>query len=296
MAKKKKKKTKRSKRKKKMAANKPAMIITASRRKLIVQLAELLADMAPATSRGKTSFCVQNIAIAKKHKMFWKAKSNKKKSIAFYLENVFRQFERTPKKVVIEIVEGGVKWSAKKGKAVSDEQIDAIINTLAKLGVSAKKELKAINRPTPSQIVKPTLDLQGKIDQLELHSALSDDCIQLFKDGHLNDAVRKALERFEKKIQDHLGESDIGKSLMGKAFNHQARKIPINDGTNGNDQSEQEGFMHLTMGAMAGMRNIYSHGDVDTITPMDAFERLCFVSLLFKRVDAALSMSAISTS
>jgi hypothetical protein len=39
---------------------------------------------------------------------------------------------------------------------------------------------------------------------------------------------------------------------------------------------------------MAGMRNLYSHGDVDTITPMDAFERLAFVSLLFKRVDQAI--------
>ena len=147
MAKKKKKKAKkkakRSKRKKKKATKKPAMIITAPRRKLIVQLAELLAEIAPATSRGKTSFCVQNIAIAKKHKKLWKAKSNKKKSIAFYLENVFRQFDRTPKKVVIEIVEGGVQWSAKKGKAVSDEQIDAIIDTLAKLGVKAKKRTQS---------------------------------------------------------------------------------------------------------------------------------------------------------
>jgi hypothetical protein len=46
--------------------------------------------------------------------------------------------------------------------------------------------------------------------------------------------------------------------------------------------------MHLTMGAMAGMRNIYSHGDVETVTPLDAFERLCFISLLFKRVEKAL--------
>ena len=267
------------------------MVITSSRRKHIVELAELIAEIVPATARGKTSFCVYNIAVAKKHKKLWKEKSNKKKTIAAYFENVFRQFDRLPKKLVIELVEGGVKWSAKRGKAVSDEQIDAIIASLSALGFNAKKELKAINRPTPSQVVKPTLDLQAKIDQLDLHPALHGDCIQLFKDGHLNDAVRKSLERFEKKIQDHLGDNDVGKSLMGKAFNHQNGSIRINDGTSGNDQSEQEGFMHLTMGAMAGMRNIYSHGDVDTISPMDAFERLCFVSLLFKRVDEAIANS-----
>jgi uncharacterized protein (TIGR02391 family) len=113
----------------------------------------------------------------------------------------------------------------------------------------------------------------------------------MFKVGHLNEAVRKALERFEKRIQDLTGEHTIGKDLMGRAFNRQNPLIAINDGDSGNDPSEQEGFMHLTMGAMAGMRNLYSHGDVDTMQPMDCFERLCFVSLLFKRVDEAIANS-----
>ncbi len=42
------------------------------------------------------------------------------------------------------------------------------------------------------------------------------------------------------------------------------------------------------MGAMSGMRNLYSHGDVEQMSAMDAIERLAFVSLLFKRVAKAL--------
>ena len=291
MAKKKSTRKKKGGRKKtkKLAKKSPVMVITKARRKNIEDLATALAEIVPATSQSKKSFCVRNIAFERKHKELWKDKSNKKKTIAHYLENVIRQFKNLPKKLVIELVEGGVIWSAKKGLTVSDEQIDNIIGPLAHLGFNAKKELKAIPRPTPSQVVKPSLDLQAKIEQIDLHPALHGDVIQLFKDGHLNDSVRKSLERFEKKIQDQLGDSDVGKSLMAKAFNHQNGSIRINDGTHHNDQSEQEGFMHLTMGAMAGMRNIYSHGDVDTIAPMDAFERLCFVSLLFNRVDAALA-------
>lgn len=76
-----------------------------------------------------------------------------------------------------------------------------------------------------------------------------------------------------------------------KAFNAEHPLIAINGLRTGTEKSEQEGFMHLMMGAMAGMRNLYSHGDVKTMTPMDAFERLCFVSLLFKRVDLALATS-----
>ena len=64
--------------------------------------------------------------------------------------------------------------------------------------------------------------------------------------------------------------------IMGKAFNVGTGTVRINDGTNGNDQSEQEGFMHLTMGAMAGMRNLYSH--LDTMSPMDGCIRMPLLS------------------
>lgn len=282
------KKKKRNRKKRKATKSVPAMVITKGRRKHIVRLGEILSVIAPATARGKTSFCLENIALEKGHKKLWKNKSNKAKSFAAYFEQLFRKFPRLPKKVTIELVEGGVTWCAKRGNVVTEDQIQEIVATLAELGVSAKKELLAIERPDKSQVVKPTLDLQSKIGQLDLHPALQDDVIQMFKDGHLNDAVRKALERFEKLVQDQLGEHEIGKTLMAKAFNIGSGVIRINDGTNGNDQSEQEGFMHLTMGAMAGMRNLYSHGDLDTMAPMDAFERLCFVSLLFKRFDAAI--------
>lgn len=279
---------KRTKARKKKPVATPARRITAGRKKLIEELAELLAEIAPATSRGKSSFCVQNIAIAKKHTKLWKDKSNKKKSITHYLEGIFRKYPNTPKKVVLEIVARGVVWKTDKGVPVLREHLDKIDAVLLQLEVNATKELAKVELPDPSNVAPPPLDLQGTADRLELHPALKDDCLAMFKAGHLNEAVRKALERFEKLIQDETGDHDIGKTLMAKAFNLQTGTIRINDGTQGNDDSEQEGFMHLAMGAMAGMRNLYSHGDVDTMTPMDAFERLAFVSLLFKRVDQAI--------
>ena len=127
------------------------------------------------------------------------------------------------------------------------------------------------------------------LERLELHETLTDDCLEMFRDGHFNEAVRKALERFEKRIQIAInGHSTIGKALMGKAFNRAHPLIPINDNRTGNDLSEQDGFTQLTMGAMAGLRNLYSHGDVDQMSAIDAIERLGFVSLLFRRLDKAL--------
>lgn len=263
------------------------MKITKGRREHIECIAEALAAIAPATTLGN-GFCVYKVALENGDKKLWKSQSNKKKTIAYYLEGLFRNHPRKPKQIVLAIVKGGVEWKARKGEVVSREQLSEIGEMLLELRIDARKELSRVTIPEPSRVAKPSADLVSIIKQIPLHPALQDDCLAMFEKGHLNEAVRKALERFEKKIQDEIGEHDIGKSLMAKAFNKDNPKIPINDAIDGNDASEREGFMLLTMGAMAGMRNLYSHGDVATMTPMEAFERLCFVSLLFKRVDEAL--------
>jgi len=219
----------------------------------------------------------------------WKDGQNKREMITSFLIEVFRQYPRMPKAIVLEIVVGGVAWRTQKGRAVPREELDAIVDTMAALGFDLKKEVEKIELPDPSRVRPPSLDLAGVLERLELHDALRDDCIQMFKAGHLNEAVRKGLERFEKFIQDSTNNHDAqGKGLMALAFKKDGPGIQINPLKTANDKSEQEGFMHLTMGAMAGMRNIYSHGDVETVTPMDAFERLSFISLLFKRVEKAL--------
>jgi hypothetical protein len=46
------------------------------------------------------------------------------------------------------------------------------------------------------------------------------------------------------------------------AFGGDTPPLPLNELRSANDRSEQEGFKLLTMGAMSGMRNLYSHGDV----------------------------------
>jgi len=127
------------------------------------------------------------------------------------------------------------------------------------------------------------------LKRINLHASVQKDCVTMFENGHMNEAVRKALERFEKYIQDQIGDhKSTGQGLMSKAFNEQNPLIALNDMKTANDQSEQLGFKLLTMGAMSGMRNLYSHGDVPQMPPSDALERLAFVSLLFKRVEAAV--------
>lgn len=280
MAKKRGKKTK--------TVKQPALRITRKRREVIEQLADGLAVLAPATSQFN-GFCVRKVAEEHGLKKSWKSGGNKRTMIARFLEDVFRQYPRKPKTVVMAIVRGGLDWRARKGEATTREELEAVAAPMETLGFDIRKNLKKIKLPEPSRVCAPAQDKINLLERLDLHDSLTDDCFEMFRDGHFNEAIRKALERFEKRIQTVINDhSTIGKSLMGKAFNRDAPLIPINVGKTGNDLSEQEGFMHLTMGAMAGMRNLYSHGDVDQMSANDAIERLGFVSLLFKRVDEAI--------
>ena len=276
-------------RKKSATRPEPAMRITKARREQIDLLASLLADIAPSTSPGK-GFCVRQVAETMRLKDCWKKQKNKKADIAYLLANVIRKYPRKPKAMVLQIVRGGLQWKARKGDQVTPEQVEAIAEPMEALGFKIRKELRAIEIPEASRVSHPSQDLVAILDRLDLHENLKDDVAEMFRDGHFNEAVRKALERFEKRIQDVTSDpKTIGKALMAKAFNRDSPLVPINANATGNDGSEQEGFMYLTMGAMSGMRNLYSHGDVDQMNAMDAIERLAFISLLFKRVDRALA-------
>ena len=266
-----------------------AMRITERRKKDIAKLASALADIAPATTPGK-GFCVQQVAEQQDLKDCWKSGRNKCETIQTLLENTLRRYPRKPKKLVLAIVAGGIQRQARQGVTVSDEQLAAVTEPMKALGFDIDREVKQLPIPEPSRVMSPSQELVSLFDRLDLHPALQDDVAEMLRDGHCNEAVRKALERFEKKLQDILGDTHIhGRDLVAKVFNEKAPVIPLNDMKTQNDHNEQEGFKFLTMGAMSGLRNLYSHGDVPQMTPMDAVERLAFVSMLFKRVDAALA-------
>ncbi len=275
-------------RKNKLDKRKSAMRITKAKREQIEQLAAVLAEIAPSTSPG-TGFCVQKVAEQMRLSDCWKKQQNKKADIAFLLENVMRRYPRKPKSLVLAIVEGGVEWMSRKGKQVTTEQLNAIAKPMKALGFDIHKELNRIEIPEPSRVCEPPQNLVSLFERLELHETLQDDITEMFRDGHFNEAVRKALERFEKHIQDTISDHrSFGRDLMAKAFNENNPLISLNDMKTANDRSEQEGFKFLTMGAMSGMRNLYSHGDVAQMSANDALERLAFISLLFKRVEKAL--------
>ena len=111
----------------------------------------------------------------------------------------------------------------------------------------------------------------------------------MFIEGHINESVRKALERFEKTIQELISIHDKqGPDLMATAFNEQNPKIKLNALLTLQEINKQLGFKLTTMGIMHWWRNNLSHGDEDQLSHHDALGRLIMVSNLFHEIDGRM--------
>lgn len=276
------------KRKSKSRRSAVVMSITAPRRQLIRSLADALGKLVPATAYGE-AFCFEALAKEKRLRKYWQRKRNKLEMISHFLENLCRYHERLPRKIIREVLVRGVERRSRQGRPVTGEELQQINRLLQQLGFDMSKEISKIEvseQPAPTHVPPSELVQLGK--HMGLHRRLQGDCVDMFEEGHLNEAVRKALERFEKLIQDATGcHNSHGQDLMAKAFREDDPLIAINELKTETDESEQRGFKFLTMGAMAGLRNLYSHGDTPQMSPTDALQRLAFVSMLFKRVEGA---------
>jgi uncharacterized protein (TIGR02391 family) len=123
-----------------------------------------------------------------------------------------------------------------------------------------------------------------------LHPRIERVALQLFKDGHHAPAVLEAYKAVNNRVRSRL--PDDGKSLMGKAFSPQNPRIKLNPGATRSHQDEQEGFMHIFMGAMQGIRNPKAHDEHVELEHERTLEYLSLASLLMRRLDDAETLSS----
>jgi uncharacterized protein (TIGR02391 family) len=109
------------------------------------------------------------------------------------------------------------------------------------------------------------LRLTGAHEEKELEPTL-----KLAEKGELTAAARQALVTLEDHVRRLSGLSHLtGRSLMSKAFsfdwdmaNHRVTRPPlvtINDLKSESQRNEQDGILHISIGLMAGARNILAH-------------------------------------
>lgn len=247
-------------------------------------LAEMLGELIPYSGRG--NFNLQNIA--KKFsltKCFPSKHHNKKETFSFFIQDVLKKRPRMMKKLIREIIPKAIERRHKQGNPILLKEADALGEHLFKIGIDLKKEIRSLRLPKERpNVVPPPYDIQEMLKKFELHPSLMPECQKLFLDGHINESVRKALEKFEVYVQKKSSLKIIGKDLMGKAFSLSRQTVKLNALSTESEKNEQEGFMYISMGAMQWWRNTLSHGDEKQISHHEALGRLFLISNLLHRL------------
>ncbi len=126
-----------------------------------------------------------------------------------------------------------------------------------------------------------------------MHPEVRSECEALFNDHHFDSAILEAykvvIEKIKKKTKI---ERDGGKGLMSEVFSPTNAVLKLNKLESTSDKNEQEGFMHLFIGAVVGIRNPKAHDLIHQNDPIRTLEYLAFASLLARKVDEATSREA----
>ena len=137
-------------------------------------------------------------------------------------------------------------------------------------------------------VEKPTQTTNQKLfNSRKLHKSITFSCKKLFTDGHYSQAIFEACKVLNNRVQIDSKLIADGKSLMSQAFNQKFPKIKLNDNETSSDIDEQEGFMHIYMGVMQGIRNPKGHEIINLSDPYRALDYLSLISLLLRRLGEA---------
>lgn len=250
-------------------------------------LADRVGRIIPATSPRKGGFCFQTIAKEMSLARYWPGKSDsRKEAICHFISKVYQNHPRIIYRVFRENLARGIERRHKAGEPVLQAEMVALDETLQRLGINLSKEIKELDLPEERpRVVPPPYIFQKMVDELGLHPYLLPECSRLFKDGHINESVRKALEKYEAYVQKRAGLHNIGTDLMASAFNEISPKIKVADISTRRGRGLQEGFKFISMGGMGFWRNYCSHGDEEQMNHHDAISIIATISHLLSYID-----------
>ncbi|NMB46704.1 MAG: TIGR02391 family protein [Firmicutes bacterium] len=184
--------------------------------------------------------------------------------------------------LIRKIIPAAIDYRMHERRPLTRKELNDLSDCLLKLEIDMRDELRdvALDATLP-RITVPPDELVKRLRNHNLDPAISSEPFQLFKDGHFNEATRRAGEKFEDQVQQYSQISKIGRSLMGDAFTND-HLMDISGIQPKNQQGFTEGYKLLTMGAMAAIRNVFSHGNEERRTPEECYEMLMFFNWLFR--------------
>jgi uncharacterized protein (TIGR02391 family) len=256
--------------------------VTANKKILLNRLAKILNSFLPLTSDSKNAVTFNSIFKESSVRKYLDGHRIKRQALECGFTEVYRHHARLLQIIIRRVVPAAVNYRLYKRNPLTKEEINELSCTLYELGIDMKKELSEIKLvEVLPRINVPSADLEKRLRNHDLDTKISTEPLQLFSDGHFNEAVRKAMERFEDYVQEITNLDLSGRDLMANAFRDGIYINTCNIQPE-NQQGFIEGYKFLTMGAMASIRNIFSHGDEERRSPEECFEMLLFINWLFR--------------
>lgn len=256
--------------------------MTANKKILLNRLAKILNSFLPLTSDSKNAVTFNSIFEESSVRKYLDGHRTKLQALEYGFTEVYRRHTRLPWIIIRKVVAAAVSYRLYKRNPLTKEEINELSCTLYELGIDMRKELSEIKLVEAlPRINVPPADLEKRLRNHDLDTRISTEPLQLFSDGHFNEAVRKAMERFEDYVQEITNLDLSGRDLMANAF-RDGMYINTSNIQPENQQGFIEGYKFLTMGAMASIRNIFSHGDEERRSPEECFEMLLFINWLFR--------------
>jgi uncharacterized protein (TIGR02391 family) len=140
---------------------------------------------------------------------------------------------------------------------------------------------KSVSNPRRSR-----KELEHLFDTRNLHSAVVEASKHQFINNDFPSSVFNAYKKLLAQIQDKSDDFfEDGVKLVTSIFNPEKPVLQSSLAKWTADTSIQEGIMHLFMGAVLCVRNVFAHKSVYLTNPNDTLEYLSFASFLFKILD-----------
>lgn len=265
-------------------AKKVCRTITADYREKINRLVDILYPFLPFTAQNKKVITFQKLFAESAVAKYFPQETNKKLSLQKGFIQIFRYHERLPKTLVRKIVPAAIEYRKYKRDPLKREELEELIKCLSELGVDMKEELDKVelDERLPKIFVPPE-KLKDYICNYSLEEEISGEPVELFCNGHFNEAIRKACEKLEHLVQTLTNQDNFGKDLMARAFSNE-NLLNIDKLQPENKSSFIEGYRFMAMGTMGAIRNVFSHADEEKRKPEECFEILLFLNWMLRAI------------
>jgi uncharacterized protein (TIGR02391 family) len=128
---------------------------------------------------------------------------------------------------------------------------------------------------------------RSTFEGLDLHPRIANICVDLYRDRHYRQAVLDASIALVNYVKEKSRRQDLdGAPLMSTVFSANSPVLAFNPLADQTEKDEQQGMMHLFMGAVLALRNPRAHSVFDD-SPELALDAIAFLSMLAKRLDTA---------